>query len=111
MILPAGTRAPAFTLKVTPDQMLSLADFSGRPVVLAFYPADWSPVCGDQMVYNEVRPMFQKHGAEVLGSSVGLRASAKHQISAAVRFSSPGEIAKNTAPIASRRASPIARSL
>jgi len=43
----------------------------GRPVILAFYPADWSPVCGDQMaLYNEILPEFQKHNAEVLGISV-----------------------------------------
>jgi peroxiredoxin len=71
VVLSVGNRAPEFTLKVTPDQLLSLSDFAGRPLVLAFYPADWSPVCGDQMVlYNEVRPIFQKHGAEVLGLSV-----------------------------------------
>lgn len=70
-VLPAGTTAPAFTLGVTPDQNLSLGDLAGRPVVLAFYPADWSPVCGDQMVlYNEVLPEFHKYGAEVLGISV-----------------------------------------
>jgi peroxiredoxin len=56
---------------VTADQDLSLSDFAGRIVILAFYPADWSPICGDQMtLYNEVRPMFLKHGAEVLGISV-----------------------------------------
>jgi len=70
-ILPAGTLAPDFTLHVTPDQTLSLSDLRGKPVVLAFYPADWSPVCGDQMaLYNEVLPEFQKFGAEVLGVSV-----------------------------------------
>src|SRR6202040_3327017 len=70
-ILAAGTVAPGFTLRVTPDQYLSLSDLAGRPVVLAFYPADWSPVCGDQMaLYNEVLPEFQKHGAELLGVSV-----------------------------------------
>ena len=70
-ILPPGTMAPGFTLRVTPDQNLSLEEFRGRPVILAFYPADWSPVCGDQMtLYNQVRPIFQKHGADVLGISV-----------------------------------------
>ena len=70
-LLPAGTKAPAFTLSVTPDQELSLADLKGRPVILAFYPADWSPVCGDQMtVYNEILPEFRKHSAELLGISV-----------------------------------------
>jgi peroxiredoxin len=70
-VLPAGTLAPSFTLRVTPDQNLSLSDLAGRSVVLAFYPADWSPVCGDQMtLYNEVLPEIHKHGAEVLGISV-----------------------------------------
>lgn len=70
-ILAAGTAAPDFTLHVTPDQFLSLSEFRGQPVIVAFYPADWSPVCGDQMaLYNQVRPEFQRHGAEVLGISV-----------------------------------------
>jgi len=69
--LPAGATAPDFTLKSTPDQSVKLSDFRGRPVVLAFYPADWSPVCGDQMaLYNEILPEFQKLGAELLGISV-----------------------------------------
>jgi peroxiredoxin len=70
-ILPAGTVAPDFTLHVTPDQLLSLNDLKGRPVILAFYPADWSPVCGDQVtLYNEVLHEFRKHDAELLGASV-----------------------------------------
>jgi peroxiredoxin len=70
-ILAAGTAAPDFNLRVTPDQWLSLSDLKGRPVILAFYPADWSPVCGDQMVlYNEILPDFREHGAELLGVSV-----------------------------------------
>jgi peroxiredoxin len=70
-ILPPGTPVPDFGLHVTPDQKLSLNELSGRPVILAFYPADWSPVCGDQMaLYNEVLPEFQKYGAELIGISV-----------------------------------------
>jgi peroxiredoxin len=70
-VLPAGTVAPEFTLHVTPDQTLSLRELRGKPVILAFYPADWSPVCGDQMgLYNEVLPEFQKSGAVLLGISV-----------------------------------------
>jgi peroxiredoxin len=70
-ILPAGTTAPDFNLRVTPDQYLSLSDLTGKPVIIAFYPADWSPVCGDQMTfYNEILPEFRKHGAELLGISV-----------------------------------------
>src|SRR5277367_1669662 len=70
-ILAAGTPAPDFTLNVTPDQKLSLSELRGKPVILAFYPADFSPVCGDQMaLYNEILPEFQKHGAELIGISV-----------------------------------------
>ena len=70
-ILKAGTQAPEFALHVTPDQTLALSELRGRPVILAFYPADWSPVCGDQMgLYNELLPEFQKFNAEVLGISV-----------------------------------------
>ena len=45
-ILSAGTAAPNFTLRVTPDQNLTLSDLKGKNVIIAFYPADWSPVCG-----------------------------------------------------------------
>ena len=70
-ILASGTSAPDFTLPVTPDQQLSLRELRGRPVILAFYPADWSPVCGDQLaLYNEVLSEFKSHGAELLGISV-----------------------------------------
>jgi peroxiredoxin len=70
-ILAAGTAAPDFTLHSTPDQQLSLSELRGRPVVLAFYPADWSPVCGDEMaLFNAVLPDLQELGAAMLGISV-----------------------------------------
>ena len=70
-VLPAGTPAPEFSLLSTPDQTVKLSEFRGRPVVLAFYPADWSPVCGDQMaLYNEMLSEFQEFGAELFGISV-----------------------------------------
>jgi peroxiredoxin len=69
--LPPGTKAPDFKLPWTPDQTVSLAELQGQPVILAFYPADWSPVCSDQMaLYQEVLPEFQKFNAELLGISV-----------------------------------------
>src|SRR5262245_58639900 len=69
--LRAGTLAPNFTLRATPDQTVSLSDFRGKRVILAFYPADWSPVCGDQMgLYNEIRDEFSRLDAVVLGISV-----------------------------------------
>ncbi|HYS08061.1 MAG TPA: redoxin domain-containing protein [Myxococcales bacterium] len=71
MALEPGTRAPDFSLHTTPDQPLSLRDFRGRRLILAFYPADWSPVCTDQLaVYNELLPEFRRLGAELLGFSV-----------------------------------------
>ncbi len=70
-ILPAGTAAPPFTLKSMPGKSYSLSDFKGNPVVLVFYPADWSPVCGDQIaLYNELLEEFADYRAQILGVSV-----------------------------------------
>jgi peroxiredoxin len=69
--LEPGTQAPDFQLKATPDQWVGLDDFSGKALIIAFYPADWSPVCTDQMaLYNEILPMFHEYNAEVVGISV-----------------------------------------
>ena len=69
--LAPGTKAPDFDLASTPDQKVSLEDFRGEPVILAFYPEDWSPVCSDQLgLYQMVLPEFQKFGAELMGISV-----------------------------------------
>ena len=58
-------------MQCTPDQSLSLENFRGRPVIMAFYPADWSPVCGDQVtLYNAVRREFDRFRAQLLGISV-----------------------------------------
>jgi peroxiredoxin len=69
--LRAGEPAPDWELKATPDQSVSLSDFRGRALIMAFYPADWSPVCTDQMsLYNEILPEFKELGAELLGLSI-----------------------------------------
>jgi peroxiredoxin len=69
--LAAGVPAPDFTLQATPDQKVSLADFRGKPVILAFYPEDWSPVCSDQLaLYQELLPEFARFDAELIGISV-----------------------------------------
>jgi peroxiredoxin len=63
--------APDFALFATTDQQCSLHELKGKNVILAFYPADWSPVCGDQMsLYNEMLNFFKKYDAELLGISV-----------------------------------------
>jgi peroxiredoxin len=69
--LGAGIPAPSFSLPTTPDRSVSFEEFRGRPVVLAFYPADWSPVCGDQMaLYSALHSEFDRFNAAVLGISV-----------------------------------------
>ena len=70
-----GSDAPEFALPCTPDQRVSLADFRGQPVILAFYPEDWSPVCSDQLaLYQELLPEFQKFNAQLLGILNEIRA-------------------------------------
>ncbi len=69
--LKAGETAPDFTLPSTPDQKVALSELRGKPVVLVFYPADWSPVCSDQLgLYNELRPEFAEFDAQSNGISV-----------------------------------------
>jgi peroxiredoxin len=69
--LPPGTTAPDFELPRSPDQTVSLSELRGQPVILTFYPADWSPVCTDQLaLYQEVLPEFRRFNAELLGVSV-----------------------------------------
>jgi len=71
MILSKGNIAPKFDLFATPAKKLNLADLKGKRVILAFYPADWSPECGDQMtLYNETLKLFRKFNAEIIGISV-----------------------------------------
>ena len=71
MILQKGTAAPDFKLSATPDQTLCLQDFKGKRLILVFYPADWSPVCSDQIgLYNETLKLFRNYHAEIIGISV-----------------------------------------
>lgn len=70
-LLAVGTKAPEFELSSTPDERVGLSSFLGRPVVLVFYPADWSPVCGDQLaLYNELHDEWRARGAQLLAISV-----------------------------------------
>jgi len=70
-MLRIGAVAPDFELYSTPDQKLKLSDIRNKKIVLVFYPADWSPVCGDQLtLYNEMGKYFAQHNAQVIGISV-----------------------------------------
>lgn len=69
--LPAGTRAPDFSLLDDSGRQVSLRDFLGRPLVLVFYPADNSPVCSNQLaLYNQALSLFQEHDAQIVAISV-----------------------------------------
>jgi peroxiredoxin len=66
-----GKQAPDFELVAATGDRITLRDLRGSPVILVFYPADWSPVCGDQVsLYNEVLPEFERYGARLVGISV-----------------------------------------
>jgi peroxiredoxin len=101
-ILPAGTAAPDFLLASGPDETVRLRDLRGTCVILAFYPADWSPVCGDQMaLYNEVLEEFDELGAKLFGVSVdsawchlAYRDSRKLRFPLLADFEPKGEIAR-----------------
>ncbi|MET0512758.1 MAG: redoxin domain-containing protein [Thermoleophilaceae bacterium] len=66
-----GSLAPDFALRDQDGQMVSLGDFRGQTAVLVFDPADFSPVCTDQLsVYQEVLGELDERGAKLLGISV-----------------------------------------
>jgi peroxiredoxin len=70
-VIEAGARAPDFTLSDQHDNEVSLSDFAGSKLVLAFYPGDFSPVCSDQLsVYQEVLGEIEARGAKLVGISV-----------------------------------------
>jgi len=72
MSVATGQMAPEFTLKDQSMKEVKLADFRGKkPVVLIFYPLDWSPTCTQEhaCVVNEMK-RFEQLNAQVLGVSV-----------------------------------------
>jgi peroxiredoxin len=101
--LPAGAAAPAFSLPVSPSAAAALADYRGRAVVLVFYPADWSPVCGDQLaLYTELQEEFERLDAQVLGISVdgpwchaAFREARKYSIPLLADFEPKGAVARS----------------
>lgn len=100
--LQPGTVAPAFTLRSSPSTTISLSDYLGQPVVLVFYPADWSPVCGDQLaLYTELQEEFARLDAQVLGISVdgpwchaAFAAARKYSIPLLADFEPKGAVAR-----------------
>ena len=70
-MLAVGTPAPDFELFSTPDQKVKLSEKKKKKVIIAFYPADWSPVCSDELtIFNEALRLFSRHNAQLLAISV-----------------------------------------
>lgn len=70
-MIAVGEKAPDFKLRNQDGEDVSLADYSGRKVLLVFYPMDFSPVCSDQLsIYQEVKPELSEKGVELVGISV-----------------------------------------
>jgi peroxiredoxin len=101
-VIEPGAPAPAFTLPDHDGQQVSLADFHGQTVVLAFYPADFSPVCTDQLsIYQEVLGELEERGVKLLGISVdgafchrAFRSHANLDIPLLADFHPKGEVAR-----------------
>jgi peroxiredoxin Q/BCP len=69
--LKVGDTAPAFTVETNGGNTVSLKDFSGKPVVLYFYPKDDTPGCTKQACgIRDAWKDFKNKGAEVLGVSI-----------------------------------------
>jgi peroxiredoxin len=70
-VIEPGEQAPDFTLLDQDGNTVSLADYRGQAVVLVFYPADFSPICTDQLsVYQEVLDELEARGAKLVAISV-----------------------------------------
>jgi peroxiredoxin len=70
-LIEPGAKAPDFTLRDHEGNEVSLSDFAGRKLILAFYPLDFSPVCSDQLsIYQEVLGEIEDRGATLVGVSV-----------------------------------------
>jgi len=66
-----GDVAPDFSLKAQDDKVYSLSAFRGKPVVLVFYPLDFSPVCTDEHAcFVNDMARFNELDAQVFGISV-----------------------------------------
>ena len=74
--LRVGDRAPAFTLQAAGGKTVRLSDFTGKTVVLYFYPKDDTPGCTTQACgFRDTQAQFGKADAIVLGVSKDSTAS------------------------------------
>ncbi len=65
-----GESAPDFTLRDESNQEVRLSSLRGAPVVLVFYPADFSPICTNELCgIRDDFSAFEAKGAKVFGIS------------------------------------------
>jgi peroxiredoxin len=70
-MIEAGAKAPDFTLPDHAGRVVSLSDFAGRRLLIAFYPLDFSPTCSNQLtLYREIAPELDEAGVTLVGISV-----------------------------------------
>jgi peroxiredoxin Q/BCP len=70
-LIEPGRKAPAFTLNDQTGKTHKLSDYTGRPVVLYFYPKDDTPGCTQEACdFRDALPRFKKSAAAVLGVSI-----------------------------------------
>ena len=66
-----GDIAPAFTLRATDKREVSLSEYSGKTVILAFYPGAFTGVCDKEMcAFRDNMAALNDANATVLGISV-----------------------------------------
>ena len=66
-----GEAAPEFTLKNTSKEAVSLADYRGKTVVIAFYPGAFTGVCDKEMgAFQDNLAKLNGSSATVIGISV-----------------------------------------
>jgi len=85
-LIEPGQKAPAFSLRDQQNKPHTLADYTGRPVVLYFYPKDDTPGCTTETCeFRDALPDFETSKAVVLGASIldeasKARFAAKHHV-------------------------------
>jgi peroxiredoxin len=84
MSVEVGQQAPNFSLLNTERQPVTLESLRGKPVILAFFPLAFSPVCTEEMcIFRDALAELNDANAQVVGISVdspfALRAFAEAQ--------------------------------
>jgi peroxiredoxin len=70
-MIKVGEKAPDFTLPDHRGTEVSLSDYSGGRLLIAFFPLAFSPVCNDQLkAYGKIQEDLDAAGVTLVGISV-----------------------------------------